>query len=231
MLNLAMNENPSSTIDGIAKELSKFPCVSYLDDVQLSDGLLEGSIASAAVIACSDMGWQVPYVCSAANVQLFLFQDFGHHHTNGGFNETLVESGIANVVVYGHSVCAYTRFLAKSARDNQNGDFLQSVATNHQLQLCLDALESDNETLWEKVGQFNVLQELKGMLADPVIAPLAARGKLRLHGWFYTSANRQLHVFDPANEAFTAVKRTERPELPDSLALNFVTDRSHIPED
>lgn len=222
-----MKKNPANTIKGIAKELSKFPCVSCLDDVQLSDGLLGGSIPKAAVIACSDMGWLVPYVCSSAKVQLLLFQNFGHRFDTGGFVEALVESNVGNVVVYGHSVCQYTRFLARSYFDKRSGDSLQPAPDNHHLQLYSDALQSDSETLWEKVGQFNVLSELKRMLTDPIVAPLAASGKLKMHGWFFDSVHRQLQVFDPKKEAFVV----QYSELPNGLVLKFIPDRSHVPED
>ena len=86
--------NPANTIAGIAREVSSFPCVSYLDDVAMSDGLLCGSIGSAAVVACSDMGWLVPYVCSSRDVQLNLFQNFGHSFATGGLVENIVGQGI-----------------------------------------------------------------------------------------------------------------------------------------
>ncbi len=189
--------NPD-TITGIARELSRFPCVSYLDDIDLSDSLLAGSIKSAAVIACSDMGCVLPYVCSSTDVKLFLFQNFGHQFATGGLVETILNSGIETVVVYGHSPCEYTRFLAKSKFSDL------SSTSKIENQLYAAALESDHQGAWRDVDQFKILDELKSMLADPVIAPLAAKGKLTLHGWFYNSTARQLEVFDPKKESFIA---------------------------
>ncbi len=196
--------NKSHGIAGIAEELSGISCVSYLDDLQLSDGLQSGSIKSAAVIACSDMGCSVPYVCSSPSAQLFLFQNIGHSFSVGGFVGTILKSGVENIIVYGHSGCEYTKFRAGSVRDEKSNDALQSTDEKQQFQLYCTALESNSETLWEEVGQYNVLFELKQMLADPEIKPLAAQGKLRLHGWYYKSACNQLEVFDPRHEAFTA---------------------------
>lgn len=48
--------NSAHSITEIAKEVAQHPFVTYLDDVQLSDGLLAGAIKNAAVNACSDMG-------------------------------------------------------------------------------------------------------------------------------------------------------------------------------
>jgi len=192
--------NSANTICGIAHQISESAGITYLDDVQLSDGLLSGSIKTAAVVACSDMGAWVPFVCSSPNVQLFLFQNFGHHFDTAGVVETLVRARIENVVVYGHSDCEYTKFLAKSEQ-------CLSTDKEERRRLYEGALQSDSEAVWKTVGQYNVLNELKKMLADPVVAPLTASGRLCIHGWFYDATIRQLEVFDPEQRAFMVVKK------------------------
>lgn len=184
-----------SRIGGIADEICKHRCVAYLDDVQLSDGLLSGSMKNAAVVACSDMGALLPYVCSSPNVKLFLFQDFGHHFASCGMVETIVGAEIRNVVVYGHSDCDYIKFLARPENCHH-------AKNDEQRRLYATAIESDSESAWKTVGQYNVLSELKEMLADPVTGRLAASGKLNLHGWFFDAAASQIEVFDPGTKAF-----------------------------
>ncbi|MBX9949950.1 MAG: carbonic anhydrase [Candidatus Obscuribacterales bacterium] len=201
----------ADTIDGIAKELSKFSCVSYLDDLQLSDGLLSGAIRSAAVIACSDMGGLVPYLCSSANVRLYLFQNFGHDYATGGFVETVVGQSVENVVVYGHSVCEYTKFRARAAVDQPTRD------------LYAVALDSDDEAVWRDVGRFNVLFVMKQLLADPTISPIAEQGRLKVHGWFYESGENHLEVFDPKHRAFIG----QQLKLPDSLIVKYGPLETH----
>ncbi len=206
----------ADTINGIAEELSEFSCVRYLDDLQLSDGLLSGAIESAAVIACSDMGLSVPYVCSSANVKLFLFQNFGHDFAAGGFVETLVGQGVEDVVVYGHSPCKYTKFRARTAIDQSTRDS-QLCESRDRLELYSVALDSQCETVWSDVGRFNVLFEMKRLLADPTISPIVAQGRLKVHGWFYESGENQLEVFDPMNRAFMR----QQLKLPDSITVKF----------
>ncbi|MBX9694330.1 MAG: hypothetical protein K2Z81_18235, partial [Cyanobacteria bacterium] len=109
---------------------------------------------------------------------------------------------------YGHSGCEYTKFLAKSAGDKQKNDF-QSDERESQLGLYSAAFDSNSEALWEEVGRYKVLLELKRMLADSVIGELAAQERISLHGWFYKSARKQLEVFDPRQEAFHAVSISE----------------------
>lgn len=185
----------TSTTGGIANEICKHPCVTYLDDVQLSDSLISGSMKNVVVLACSDMGARVPYLCSSASVKLFLFQNFGHHFASGGMIETIVDSEVRNVVVYGHSDCEFIKFLAKPENDH-------CAKSDDQRHLYAAALESDSELAWKTVGHYNVLYKLKEMLADPAMGQLAASGKLNLHGWFYDSVKAQMEVFDPKQKAF-----------------------------
>ncbi len=196
--------NSAGKLAGIASEVSGLSCVKYLDDIQLSDALLSGSIKNAAVIACSDMGCSIPYLCSSANVQLFLFQNFGHGFRASGLEETILMFGVENVIVYGHSACEYTKFIAESVRGRAtNNEALTSELEQEQLQLYSACLESEEQKPWEELARFNVLFELKNMLCDPLIASLAEQGSLKLHGWFYNSANKQLEIFDPKIRVFT----------------------------
>jgi carbonic anhydrase len=214
--------NSAHTITEIAKELAKHPFVTYLDDVQLSDGLLAGAIKNAAVIACSDMGLLVPYVCSSAKVQLFLFQNGGHKFSSGGFVETVVGSGVEHIVVYGHSVCDYTKHMAKSVIDTPAKEGLEFSERSH-LELYSVALDCDSPSLWEHVGQFNVLFELRKMLADPFILQLATERKLELHAWFYKSDSEQFEVFDPERGAFVVPDIN----LSNSSVISLVTGEGH----
>lgn len=219
--------NSSNTINGIAKEVSKLPNVCYLDDVQLSDGLLDGTIKSAAVIACSDMGWLVPYVCSSDKVQLELFQNFGHRFNTGGLVETIIRSDLERVIVYGHSVCEYTRFRAQSVNNKPESCCSDSQKRELETKLYSLALESDNESLWSQVGQFNVLNELMEMLSTQDIQQAIKRKKFSVHGWFYRSKTQQLEVFEPEQQKFIV----PHTQLHSSLVMKFVPDQSHVRED
>ena len=220
--------NSINTIEGIAKEVSKFSCVEYLDDIQLSDGLIDGTIKSAAVIACSEMGWLVPYVCSSETAQLHLFQNFGHNFDTGGLTETLIDSRIEKLIVYGHSDCEYKKFSLKSKSKkqlsaNQGG----CKEDGHLTEMYSQALESNDQELWSRIGQYDVLNEIKKMMMNPLIASLAKQNILSLHGWFYIATTRQLEVFDPQKEKFTM----PGSELNGSQVMKFTPDKSHVREE
>lgn len=192
--------NSTNTLSEIAAQVSNYTCVTYLDDIQLSDGLLSGSIKRAAIVACSDMGIRLPYVCSNHDVPLYLFQNFGHSFEIGGMIETVAEMGVEDVVVYGHSECEFIKYLAKLEEGLSSED-------EGQCRLYSAALESDSEEEWKNAGQYNVLKELKKMLENPILEPLAKNGKLKIHGWFYNSAIKQIEVFDPKKRVFRIVNK------------------------
>jgi carbonic anhydrase len=187
--------NLTNTICEIATQVSKNPCVTYLDNVQLHDGLHSDSIKNTAVVTCSDFGAHIPFLSKPPSSEFLLFQNFGHQFEYGGLVETLAGQAVENVVVYGHSDCVCMKHLAIS---EENG----SAEDKEQLHLYRTAVESDAEADWEVVCQYNVLNEIKKMLVNPVIASLVASERLQIHGWFYNSASKQLEVFDPKQNAF-----------------------------
>lgn len=186
----------------IADRLLQFKSVELLDDVQLSDGLLDGSIAGAAVIACSDMGWLLRYVCSDPDANLHLFQNFGHRTDSGGFVETVLDKRLETIIVYGHSPCGFAKYQAKEAPSE---DFD-----------------------WLEVGRRGVLEEMLRMLEESRIGELAANEKLRLrvHGWFYNSESQHLEVFDPVRKSF--VEQISRLDY--EPRIKFVPDQGLVGE-
>ena len=187
----------------LAQEIAECRFVTYLNDVQLSEGLVTQSIGSAAIIACSDMGYQLPYVCSLTEVPLYIFQNFGHHFIDGGARETIFSLGIEDVIVYGHSNCHFSEFLGSRPEQEVSGE-LPSENVDVQLDHLRASGKADDILASENLGRDRVLQELKGMIVDPLLLAMATNGnrKLRLHGWFYNSTRNLLEVFDPNEGEF-----------------------------
>lgn len=195
-------KNPDTAFNFVADRLSRFESVGFLDDLQLSDGLLQGSIGGAAVIACSDMGWLLRYVCSDPDANLHLFQNFGHRTDSGGFVETVLDKRLETIIVYGHSPCGFAKYQAKAVLDQ----------------------ESD----WLEVGRRGVLQEMLRVLEESRIGELAANDKLRVrvHGWFYNSESQHLEVFDPVRKSF--VEQISRLDC--EPRIKFVPDQGLVGE-
>ncbi|MBX9690266.1 MAG: hypothetical protein K2X27_26370 [Candidatus Obscuribacterales bacterium] len=168
----------SAEAQSLAREVSKISSVSYFDDVQLSDALLAGQAQAACLIACSDMGAYLPYVCSDPTVKLHVFQNFGHSCLAGGVFETMAYTAIEHFIVYGHFDCRY-------AKDRD-----------------AELLEKD-PSLREELERYNVLRELRTFADNATGLPLK---NLKLHGWVHDKRQGHLQIFDPGLCAFVIAK-------------------------
>ena len=189
----------------LAKEMSELSFVTYLDDVQLSDGLLSGGISAAIVFACPDMGLQLPYVCSSSAAKLFIFQTFGHRFSDGAGAEVILRADASDVIVYGHSNCHLAKFLSDREHNPEEEELISKYfryEREAQVKYYAHTLASDDQEKWLEIGRRNVLTDLKAMLLHPYIADRASKGKLRLHGWLYESEKNALEIFDPEKKRF-----------------------------
>lgn len=195
--------------------------VSYLDDLQLSDGLLAGQIRCALVVACADMGANLPYVCSATTANLLIFQDFGHRTSQKGIADLVADGIASNLVVYGHSDCSFARFLTKPHLQDQAGQqfifkYLEPDSENIQCQYCSN-LSKDELIDWRRVSEWSVLNELRLLLLYPQVVRRIERQQLKIHGWVYEASNKSLHVFNPHMRRF--VQASHR--ISDMVSNNF----------
>lgn len=195
----------SITEDALAGEVSAFSSVTYLDDVQLSDGLQSGSISAAVVFACSDMGLQLPYVCSSPAARVFVYQKFGHCLIDGEVPELTLHADVSDVIVYGHSHCELVKFLARSEHNPEEEAIISRYFGDEhaaQIKNYAGSLATGDREQWLKISRTNVLTGLKVMLLNPYIADQISRHKLRLHGWLYDSQQMVLEIFDPEKNRF-----------------------------
>lgn len=197
----------SGTDYSLATELSELSYVTYLDDVQLSDGLQSGSIAGAMIFACSDMGWQLPYVCSAPASNLFVFQTFGRRFAEGGAAEAMTCADVSDVIIYGHTDCQFMKFLARDEHDAAEKELIaRHFQPEHSLQMKEFALQTESgiHAPWLEICRRRVLGEIASMLSHSAIADRARAGTLRFHAWLHESEKNALEVFDPSQEAFVS---------------------------
>jgi carbonic anhydrase len=195
----------------LASELSRVTCISYLDSAELSYGLISGGIKQCILIACSDMAAGLPYVCSAPEANLQVFQNFGHRTNQIGVDALLSESA-SDLVVYGHTDCKFLQFLAPPEEHNDAGQRLIREHFRSESELLIQQYNSqtgvDENTRWKRLSGWLVLKELQSVLANPQIAQRFKTDKLRLHGWVHNSEHNVLEVFDPEKEEFVIERRS-----------------------
>ncbi len=176
----------------IAEELSGLPFVTYLDDVQLCDGLCSGSISGAVVVACPDMGARLPFVCSAITAPVFVIQTFGLSGIDSDFEQIIANFDFSDVIFYGHSNCKWPFSFGG----------LQVAEEDPLARQCSSRTGRETSSLTPARG--SVLWQMKQALSWSVVNGLALRKK-RFHAWFHNSSNNTLEVFDPACGAFLSV--------------------------
>lgn len=188
-------------------ELPAYPFVTYLDDVQLSDQLQAGEIQGALLVACSDMGAMLPFVCADPKANLLIFQDIGHRCWQDGIASLLGRGSVYDhLVVYGHTDCKFARFLIEEAQLWQLGYGSLAKSFQVEAQSALRQygrnLTKDENQNWRRLNEWNVLSELKCALLHPGVLERALNSQLQFHGWLYVAEKNQLAVFDPETEQF-----------------------------
>lgn len=106
-------------MEKLAMQLSQ-SYVTYLGSVELSDRLQSNKM-KCLLLACSDMEG-LPYVCSAEDANLMIFQNFGHRSSESGIDAFLLDSSVSDVIIYGHSDCGFMRYLTQAqGQENAGG--------------------------------------------------------------------------------------------------------------
>lgn len=178
----------------IAEQLSGLPFVTYLDDIQLCDGLCSGSISGAVVVACPDMGARLPFVCSVMTAPLLVIQTFGLSGIESDFEQINANFDFSDVIFYGHSDCRWMfPFDGLEVSDALKEPFA------HQ---CISSAAKEASSL--TLARRSVLCQMKQALSCSVVNGLAMNKK-RFHAWFHNSSNNTLEVFDPSCGAFLSV--------------------------
>ncbi|MDP3509475.1 MAG: carbonic anhydrase [Candidatus Melainabacteria bacterium] len=185
------------------------PYVTYLDDIQLSTGLMSGGVKAVAFFACSDMGWRLPYVSDLAEDRLFIFQSFGPSFV-GAF-PTILKNDVSDIIVYGHTNCRFFDFLAKPEHSPEERELISRYFQHqHQDQkefLLLNSECNSAEALLEACRR-SVLVELSNILSHPNFQDYVASGNLRFHAWVHRSDENRLEIFDPDTQEFILARAT-----------------------
>ena len=197
----------------LANELSQVSCITYLDSVELTDRLLSHDIKQCVLVACADMGANLPYVCSAPEANLLTFQNMGHRTNQFGIDTVLSETA-TDLVVYGHSDCEFLRFLAQPQLQNEAGQMLIRNQFKSESESLIHQYKSqvgiDEDTKWKTLSEWWVMRELKSILSNSRIGHRAESARLKLHGWVHNAEQKTLEIFDPKQQQFVVERKAWR---------------------
>lgn len=168
-------EESSCSCDKTASQ-QNLHAVSYLDCAELLKEMDRGNIQRPLFICCSDMGAFIPGLKPGLDV--LVMQNFGHQLPDEHEFCELIESyDVRHVIVLGHKACAYAEWLWSS----------QNAARDEP----------------PYSGTDRVVAEIKRILSSARITEKIDKDELVIHAWFYEDLNREMLVFDPAENGFT----------------------------
>lgn len=179
---------------------------------------LEGQSPHALFITCSDSRVIAELITQSKPGELFVVKNVGNivppASVAGSANSTAAAVefavqtlGVTDIVVCGHSQCGAMTALLGDARELQE----TSPHLKRWLELAAPvamALRekhphlSDRQARVTAAAKENVLLGLENLRTYECVRERAARGNVRLHGWFFQIATAELFAWDVATRQF-----------------------------
>lgn len=172
----------------------------------------QGQHPSVLFIGCSDSR-VVPYLLMDCGPgELFIVRNVGnlvppydasagYHGTVAAVEFAVLNLGVRDIVVCGHSHCGAIRALYADPNP-------LAVHTNRWLELARDAVlpvQPTDEAL-RRTEQRSVVLQLERLLAYPMVAQGVEAGTLFLHGWHYLIGEGEVRVLDIQSGEFVAAE-------------------------
>ena len=185
-------------MDGIIQGLSNFRGTVFPGQKQMYQQLVrDGQQPQALIIACADSRVSPEYITQSGPGDLFVCRNAGNivppfAQQNGGVSSAIeyavVALGVRDIVICGHSDCGAMKGLmnpeALGNMPNVAAWLRHSHAANRIV--CEAYPEAmDPKERHRALALENVVVQLNNLRTHPSVAAALARGKLRLHGWFF----------------------------------------------
>jgi carbonic anhydrase len=152
----------------------------------------EGQKPGALFIGCCDsrvvpdmlMGTRPGELFIVRNVGNFIppFEpDYGYHGTSAAIEYSVLQLGVSDIIVCGHSHCGAIRALYDAPNE-------ATPHINRWLELGHEARvedESMSEDLLRRTEQRSVALQLSRLMTYPMVTERVEQGRLVLHGWHY----------------------------------------------
>ncbi len=205
----------------ILEGLSLFQRVAYPRHRELFERLAKNQTPQAVFISCSDSRVVTNLLVQAEPGDLFIIRNAGnivppagsaYGGTTASLEYAIVALGIRDVILCGHSNCGAMRGVL-------HPETLDAMPAVRQWVSYADAARraaveahpgADDETLLDKVVDFNVIAQVRNLRTFPFVRPLVETGELRLHGWVYDIATGRVKGLDATGEAFVPLGGDEK---------------------
>jgi len=162
----------------------------------------EGQKPSTLFIGCSDSRVVPDLITDSRPGELFIVRnvgalvppfepDEGYHGVSAGIEFAVLNLGVTDIVVCGHSHCGAIRALYDPPNES-------SPHVTRWLELAHDARldEPVSEPMLRRTEQRSIAIQLARLMTFPMVAERVERGDVSLHGWHYIIEEGRVDVLD-----------------------------------
>lgn len=193
-----------------------FQKIGFREREALFAKLKDAQAPEACLITCADSRIVPNLITNSEPGQLFIVRNVGnivpcYGTSNNGelaaVEYAVVELGIQDVIVCGHTACGAMQSLVRSL---DAGSLARVPLVQHWLRHADATLEIirehyghlQGEAVVNAAAEENVLVQLEHLRTLPVIASRISSGRVRLHAWMYKIESGEVFYYESGNGQF-----------------------------
>lgn len=212
-------------MDTIIQGISTFRAQVFPGQRRMYEQLVrDGQHPNALIIACADSRVSPEHITQAGPGELFVCRNAGNivppfAQQNGGVSSAIeyavVALGVRDVVVCGHSDCGAMKGLMNPealAKMPNVAAWLRHAAAAERIVCEAYPAGMDPKEHHRALALENVIVQLANLRTHPSVAAALAKGRLRLHGWFFEIESGQVLAY--CGEAGRFVPIDESEDMP-----------------
>jgi carbonic anhydrase len=204
----------------VLEGLTLFQRIAYPRHKELFERLAKNQTPQAVFIACSDSRVVPNLLLQAEPGDLFIIRNAGnivppagssYGGTTASLEYAIVALGIRDVILCGHSNCGAMQGVLHPERLERMPAVRQWVSyADLARRAAVEAHPgADNETLLERVVDYNVIAQVRNLLTFPFVRPLVEKNELEIYGWVYDIGSGRVKGLDATGRRFAPLGESE----------------------
>lgn len=194
----------------LVQGIHHFQKIGFQERQELFSRLQHGQAPEACLLTCADSRIVPNLITNSEPGQLFILRNVGNivpcYGTSNNaelaaFEYAVVELGIEDLIVCGHTCCGAMQALVNSATASgpsrtplvahwlRHADATLEIVREHYGHL-------QGQALTNAAAEENVLVQLEHLRSLPVIAARISSGRVRLHGWMYKIDSGEVFYYE-----------------------------------
>ncbi len=189
----------------------------HFEDTKIFDGLIKhGQRPKILVIACCDSRVDPAIVTGCKAGELFVVRnianlvppfegDSTHHSTSAALEFGVLELGVSNIIVFGHSHCGGISSLMKNTKDENKSDFIDAwmdIAEPAKQRVLTRYPKSSLDEQKHQCEKESLLTSLKNLKTFPWINERVLAKRLFLHAWYFDLRSGTIKTYQSTSGKF-----------------------------